>query len=164
MGMESEANAVAAKWACTCCTFENPDALTVCVVCDTEREVWHTQRPAQRDDRMPQQTMQPDIRLFIGNLNHNLTESQLVMHVCRHLNVRCSEISQTYLPGGRGFAFINVPRRCLNRIAHLDGTLLQGRRMSVTEAKPSVHKPITNNTKHKMYSATQEPMEENQAN
>ena len=83
--------------------------------------------------------------IFVGNLDITVTEQQLRGVFAAHGIVETITMVKDRNTGEpRGIAFVEMPQateaQCA--ISALDGTLLNGRAMSVNEARPKLHRDL----------------------
>jgi cold-inducible RNA-binding protein len=90
----------------------------------------------------------PNCRLFVGNLDWDLTESELLAHFSASVPVRRATIMVDRSNGNpRGFGFIEVgnPADAETAINELAGSELMGRILTVNHARPKqpyTHDPM----------------------
>ncbi len=80
-----------------------------------------------------------NIRLFVGNLSFNTTENDLHDAFAAHGVVTEANLMTDRVSGRpRGFAFVTMssPEEGQKAIDALNGTLLDGRNLTVNEARP----------------------------
>jgi len=69
--------------------------------------------------------------LYVGNLPHTFTDTQLTSHFAKY------NPSNVHIMEGRGFGFVDVDETFLETaIADHNKTLLEGRTLTVNEARP----------------------------
>jgi cold-inducible RNA-binding protein len=82
--------------------------------------------------------------LYVGNLPHSTTESELRNLFAAHGEVeKVSIVTDRETGRARGFAFVEMtnPGEADKAIAALDGTELGGRALKINEAKPKTDRP-----------------------
>ena len=78
-------------------------------------------------------------KLYVGGLPYSATESQLTTLFAAHGNVESARVIMDKFTGqSRGFAFVEMatPEEAKAAIAALNGTSMDGRSLTVNEAKP----------------------------
>ena len=72
-------------------------------------------------------------KLFVGNLRHNATNEDL-----RQLFSSLGEVVNVNILEGRGFGFVEMSTQeeAEKAIAALNGTVMEGRTLTVNQAKP----------------------------
>jgi RNA recognition motif-containing protein len=81
--------------------------------------------------------------LFVGNLSWNTSEEDLGRAVGAHAEVLATRISSDRDTGrSRGFGFVEVPEEQAQAVIDaLNGSTLDGREISVNEARPRGDRP-----------------------
>lgn len=81
--------------------------------------------------------------LYIGNLSWGTTEEQLAQLVGQYAEVRSARIATDRETGrSRGFGFVEVPAESAEAaIEALNGNMLEGRALTVNEARPREERP-----------------------
>ena len=83
-------------------------------------------------------------KLFVGNLSFNVTENDLQDAFAAHGTVLETNLMMDRATGRpRGFAFITMssPEEAQKAIAAMNGATLDGRNLTVNEAKPREERP-----------------------
>ena len=83
-------------------------------------------------------------KLFVGNLSFNTTEGQILDLFKQAGNVvSCELIMDKFTNKSRGFAFVQMgtQEEATKAIADLNGKELDGRALTVNEAKPREDRP-----------------------
>src|SRR5213595_3703001 len=83
-------------------------------------------------------------KLFVGNLSFNTTENDLQDAFAAHGTVTETNLMMDRATGRpRGFAFITMssPEEAQKAIAAMNGATLDGRNLTVNEAKPREERP-----------------------
>jgi cold-inducible RNA-binding protein len=83
-------------------------------------------------------------RLFVGNLSFNTTEGDILDLFKQAGNVTaCNLIVDKFTNKSRGFAFVEMgtAEEATNAITQFNGKELDGRAMTVNEAKPREERP-----------------------
>ena len=78
-------------------------------------------------------------KLFVGNLSFNTTENDLQDAFAAHGTVTEANLMMdrtTGRPRGFGFVTMSSPEEAQKAIAALNGTLVDGRNLTVNEARP----------------------------
>ena len=86
-------------------------------------------------------------RLFVGNLSFNTTEGDILALFKQAGNVStCNLIMDKFTNKSRGFAFVEMgtQEEATKAIADLNGKELDGRALTVNEAKPREDRPRGN--------------------
>jgi RNA recognition motif-containing protein len=86
-------------------------------------------------------------KLYVGNLSFNTSELDLRRAFEQFGNVNsCSVIMDKFTGKSRGFAFVEMstPEEASKAIAELHGKDLDGRKLTVNEAKPREDRPRGN--------------------
>ena len=80
--------------------------------------------------------------LYVGNLSFDTTEADLNAEFSKHGTVtRASIVMDRDTGRSRGFAFVEMSNGAEQAIASLNGTELQGRALTVNEARPREDRP-----------------------
>ena len=83
-------------------------------------------------------------RLFVGNLSFNVTEGEL-LDLFKSVGsvVKCELIVDKFTNKSRGFAFVEMgtQEEANKAVAELNGKDLQGRALTVNEARPREERP-----------------------
>src|SRR4051812_6890852 len=80
--------------------------------------------------------------LYVGNLSFQTTADDLIEAFAAYGSVtRAQVISDRDTGRSRGFGFVEMADGAEQAIAHLNGALLQGRTLTVNEAKPREDRP-----------------------
>jgi cold-inducible RNA-binding protein len=82
--------------------------------------------------------------LYVGNLSHSITESELRTVFQAHGDVeRVSIVTDRETGRARGFAFVEMTNasEADKAVAALNGTELGGRTLTINEAKPKTDRP-----------------------
>jgi len=85
-------------------------------------------------------------KLYVGNLSFNTTENALQDAFAAHGTVVEAVLMMdrvTNRPRGFGFVTMSSPEEAQNAIAALNGASLDGRNLTVNEAKPREDRPRT---------------------
>ncbi len=83
-------------------------------------------------------------KLFVGNLSFNVTENDLQDAFAAHGSVLETNLMMDRATGRpRGFAFVTMssPEEAEKAIAAMNGTSMDGRNLTVNEAKPREERP-----------------------
>jgi len=83
-------------------------------------------------------------KLFVGNLSFNVTENDLQDAFAAHGSVVETNLMMDRATGRpRGFAFVTMgsPEEAEKAIAAMNGTSMDGRNLTVNEAKPREERP-----------------------
>jgi len=83
-------------------------------------------------------------KIFVGNLSFNTTENDLQDAFAAHGTVTETNLMMDRATGRpRGFAFVTIgtPEEAQKAIAALSGSTLDGRALTVNEAKPREERP-----------------------
>jgi RNA-binding proteins (RRM domain) len=83
-------------------------------------------------------------KLFVGNLSFNITENELQDAFAAHGTVTEANLMMDRATGRpRGFAFVTMStsEEAQNAIASLNGATLDGRALTVNEARPREARP-----------------------
>src|SRR6266581_3827107 len=83
-------------------------------------------------------------KLFVGNLSFNVTENDLQDAFAAHGTVLETNIMMDRATGRpRGFAFVTMssPEEAQKAISAMNGAALDGRNLTVNEAKPREERP-----------------------
>lgn len=78
-------------------------------------------------------------RLFVGNLSYNLTQEEMAELFAQYGNVESAKIltdRETGRSKGFGFVEMSTPEEAQEAISKLNGYDFQGRKMSVSIARP----------------------------
>jgi RNA recognition motif-containing protein len=79
------------------------------------------------------------MNLYVSNLGERITDESLRAVFATHGEVRSSKVIKDHFTGySRGFAFIEMPNdtEAENAITKINGSVVDGRNISVTEARP----------------------------
>jgi RNA recognition motif-containing protein len=82
-------------------------------------------------------------KLFVGNLSFNTTENSLQDAFAAHGSVLETNLMtdrETGRPRGFGFVTMSTPEEAQKAIAALNGATLDGRSLTVNEAKPKTER------------------------
>ena len=85
-------------------------------------------------------------KLYVGNLSYNVTSSDLEQLCAQHGQVQSAEVIQDRDSGrskGFGFVQMSTDEEAQCAIAALNGRDLDGRALTVNEAKPREERPRT---------------------
>ena len=79
------------------------------------------------------------MKLYVGNLDFLMTDAQLQALFSEHGSVSSAAVVRNHDSGqGRGFGFVEMPDAEAQRaIESLDGKAIDGRALTVNEARPS---------------------------
>jgi len=83
-------------------------------------------------------------KLYVGNLSYNVTASQLEQLFAAHGTVQSAEVISDRDTGrSKGFGFVEMgnDHEAQAAIAALYGTQMEGRALTVNEAKPRAERP-----------------------
>ena len=83
-------------------------------------------------------------KLYVGNLSYNVTASQLEQLFAAHGTVQSAEVISDRDTGrSKGFGFVEMgnDQEAQAAIAALHGTQMEGRALTVNEAKPRAERP-----------------------
>src|SRR5438477_10384711 len=83
-------------------------------------------------------------KLFVGNLSFNITENDLQDAFAAHGTVLETNLMMdraTGRPRGFGFITMSSPQEAEKAIAAMNGATLDGRNLTVNEAKPREERP-----------------------
>jgi RNA recognition motif-containing protein len=81
-------------------------------------------------------------KLYVGNLSFNTTADDLLQAFGQHGSVNSAQVVTDKDTGrSRGFAFVEMDNGAEEAIAKLNGTELQGRTLTVNEARPREDRP-----------------------
>src|SRR5437763_8856978 len=83
-------------------------------------------------------------KLFVGNLSFNVTENQLQDAFAAHGTVLETNLMMDRATGRpRGFAFVTMssPEEAEKAISAMNGATLDGRNLTVNEARPKEERP-----------------------
>jgi RNA recognition motif-containing protein len=79
------------------------------------------------------------MNIYVGNLPYDITEEELQEAFATHGQVESARIiKDTYSGKSRGFGFVEMPAKSEGQsaISNLDGAVLKGRTLKVSEARP----------------------------
>lgn len=79
------------------------------------------------------------MNLYVSNLGDKITDESLRVIFATHGEVNSSRVIKDRFTGSsRGFAFVEMPNdaEAGNAISKIDGTVVDGRNISVKEARP----------------------------
>ena len=82
------------------------------------------------------------MNLYVSNLGHQITDESLRAVFATHGEVSSSKIIKDNSTGNsRGFGFVNMPNEteAQKAIEKINGTVINGRNLSVKEARPGLH-------------------------
>jgi cold-inducible RNA-binding protein len=83
-------------------------------------------------------------RIFVGNLSFNTTEGDILNLFKQSGNVvKCELIMDKFTSKSKGFAFVEMgsPAEATKAIAELNGKDVDGRALTVNEARPREERP-----------------------
>lgn len=83
-------------------------------------------------------------KLFVGNLSFNTTENDLQDTFAAHGTVLETNLMmdrETGRPRGFGFVTMSSPEEAQKAVAALNGATLDGRALTVNEARPKTERP-----------------------
>jgi RNA recognition motif-containing protein len=79
------------------------------------------------------------MNLYVSNLGDKITDESLGAIFATHGQVNSSKVIKDRFTGySRGFAFVEMPNdtEAVNAISKIDGSVIDGRNVSVKEARP----------------------------
>jgi RNA recognition motif-containing protein len=79
------------------------------------------------------------MNLYVSNLGDKITDESLEIIFATHGEVRSSKVIKDRFSGSsRGFAFVEMPNdvEAEKAIARIDGTVVDGRSISVSQTRP----------------------------
>jgi RNA recognition motif-containing protein len=79
------------------------------------------------------------MNLYVSNLSDKITDESLGAIFAKHGEISSSKIIKDHTSGySRGFGFVDMPNdaEAQNAMEKINGTVVDGRNVSVTEARP----------------------------